>query len=71
MEYKGVEAIIKIPYEPTADPLYHPVDVSSIGVKKDDRGVWVSVAQIVSLLAWTMGHEIPYELEDGELELKC
>lgn len=68
MDYKGVEVIIR-QQSVTADPLEHPVDAMTIGVKTFGMGAWVSVAQIVSLLVEALGGEMPYEHEIGETEL--
>jgi len=73
IDYRGVEVIVKQKalIEAGGDPLVHPVDVMTIGVKKGGMGAWISVAQIVSLLARSFGHDMLYELDfdAGETEL--
>ena len=65
MKYHGLEVIITMPSN-TADPLTHPVDMMSVGIKRGERGEgnWVSMSQIVSILA-----DVPYKLQEGELAL--
>lgn len=74
MDYHDVEVIYTTSSEiGMADPLTHPVDQVVMGVKVDIGGEWfgswVSLAQIVSLLASNLGAEVPYELRDDEIEI--
>ena len=68
MEYHGLEVIITMPSD-TTDPLTHPVDQMSIGVKTQGVGAWISMAQIIKLLAENMVH-LPHDMEPGETELQ-
>lgn len=75
MNYHDVEVIYTTPSEiGLSDPLTHPVDQVSMGVKVDIGGEWfgswISLAQIVSLLASNLGAEVPYELQGDETEIR-